>query len=222
MVTEKRSSISTLTVWYDYNKLGIWQTDEADAASVYGLNPGQIKVEDVNGDNVINQDDRQIIGTDMPTVTLGLGSRFEYKGIDLSFLLLGVFGHTVNNTFETNRSTLQGRYNNLNVDYWTENNPTNDHPKPDGSVERPLYHSSRAYYPGDFLKIKNIQLGYRLPDNVISKIGFERARVYVNMDTPYFWQSLPQKFLDPEVYGGVVTGDVPTTRMYSFGVMLDF
>jgi TonB-linked SusC/RagA family outer membrane protein len=211
-----------LTVWYDYDKLGIWQTNEADAASVYGLIPGQIKVRDVNSDNIINQDDRQIIGSDMPTVTLGLGSRFEYKGIDLSFLLLGVFGHTVNNTFETGWATLQGRYNNLNVDYWTESNPTNDHPKPDGSVERPLYGDSRAYYPGDFLKIKNIQIGYSFSEDVISRIGFQKARIYLNMDTPYFWQRLPQKYLDPEVYGGRVVGDVPTTKMYSFGVMLDF
>jgi TonB-linked SusC/RagA family outer membrane protein len=211
-----------LTVWYDYEKLGIWQTSEADAASVYGLIPGQIKVRDVNNDNIINQDDRVILGTDIPTVTLGLGSRFEYKGFDLSFLLLGVFGHTVENNFETGQATLQGRYNNLNVDYWTESNPTNDHPKPDGSVERPLYHSSRAYYPGDFFKIKNIQIGYNIVGNDLSRVGIKRARVYLNMDTPHFWQRLPQKYLDPEVYGGEVTGDVPTTRMFSFGLMADF
>ena len=155
-------------------------------------------------------------------MTLGLGSRFEYKGFDLSFLLLGVFGHTVENNFETGQATLQGRYNNLNVDYWTEDNPTNNHPKPDGSVERPLYHSSRAYYPGDFFKIKNIQIGYNIVGNDLSRAGIKRARVYLNMDTPHFWQRLPQKYLDPEVYGGQVTGDVPTTRMFSFGLTADF
>lgn len=211
-----------LTVWYDYDMLGIWQTNEADQAAVYGLTPGQIKVRDVNNDNIINQDDRIIIGTDIPTVTLGLGSRFEYKGVDLSFLLLGVFGHTINNTFETDKATLQGRYNNLNVDYWTESNPTNDHPKPDGSVERPLYHTSRAYYPGDFFKIRNIQIGYTFLGNDTSRSWLKRARIYVNMDTPYFWNSLPQKFIDPEIYGGEVVDDVPTTRMFSFGLMADF
>jgi hypothetical protein len=44
------------------------------------------KVEDVNGDNILNQDDRVILGSDMPTLTVGIGSRFEYKGVDLSFL----------------------------------------------------------------------------------------------------------------------------------------
>ena len=210
-----------LTVWYDYEKIGIWQTNEADDASVYAQFPGEIKVTDLNNDDLINQEDKVIIGSDMPTITLGLGSRFEYKGVDLSFLLLGVWGHTIYNDFEVGRTSLQGRYNNIDVDYWTETNPTNDQPKPDGSRERPLYNSTRGYYPGDFFKIKNIQVGYSIPKTALSKVGINKLRVYMNMDTPMIWSNLAGN-LDPEVYGGRVVGDVPATRMYSFGVMLDF
>ena len=210
-----------LTVWYDYEKIGIWQTGEADDAAVYAQFPGEIKVTDLNNDDLINQDDKVIIGSDMPTITLGLGSRFEYKGVDLSFLLLGVFGHTVYNDFEVGRTSLQGRYNNIDVDYWTETNPTNDQPKPDGSRERPLYNSTRGYYDGDFFKVKNIQVGYAIPRTALSKVGIKKFRVYANMDTPFIWSNLAGN-LDPEVYGGEVVGDVPATRMYSFGVMLDF
>jgi TonB-linked SusC/RagA family outer membrane protein len=222
-----------LTVWYDYKKLGVWQLDEAADAAVYAMDPGEIKVEDVNGDGLLNQDDRQILGSDMPTLTLGLGSRFEYKGVDLSFLFLGVFGHTIYNNFEVGSATLQGRYNNLDVTYWHEEythpitgevipaNFTNEHPKPDGSMEYPYYSTSRAYYPGDFFKIKNIQLGYSIPGTVLSKVKVKKLRVYVNLDTPFIWSHLASN-LDPEVYGGTVEGNVPSTRMYSFGVMLDF
>ena len=210
-----------LTVWYDYEKLGIWQTNEADAAAVYSQFPGEIKVNDLENNDLINQDDKVIIGSDMPTLTLGLGSRFEYKGVDLSFLLLGVWGSTIYNDFEISRTTLQGRYNNLNVDYWTETNPTNDQPKPDGSRERPLYNSTRGYYSGNFFKIKNIQLGYSIPIAPLSKVGIKKLRVYFNMDTPMIWSQLADN-LDPEVYGGRVVSDVPSTRMYSFGINLDF
>jgi len=210
-----------LSVWYDYDKIGIWQLDEAAEAATYFLDPGEIKVRDVNNDGLINQDDRVIIGSDMPTVTIGLGSRFEYKGFDFSFLLLGIYGHTIYNNFEIARTTLQGRYNNLDVDYWTETNPTNKHPKPDGSVEYPLYNTSRGYYSGDFLKVKNVQLGYTIPESVTSRIRIKKLRVYVNADTPIFWSHLEDN-LDPEVYGGEVVDDVPSTRMYSFGIMLDF
>ena len=210
-----------LTVWYDYEKLGIWQTPEADAASVYSQFPGEIKVDDVNSDDLINQDDKVILGSDMPTITIGLGSRFEYKGVDLSFLLLGVFGHTIYNSFLVGNTTLQGRYNGLNVDYWTETNPTNEHPKPDGSRERPIYTSTRGYYPGDFFKVKNIQLGYSIPTSALTKAGIKKLRVYVNFDTPFIWSHLDDN-QDPEIYGGRVVADVPAIRMYSFGVMLDF
>lgn len=210
-----------LTVWYDYEKIGVWQLGEEDNAAVYAQFPGEIHVEDQNSDDLINQDDKIIIGSDMPTITIGLGSRFEYKGIDLSFLLLGIFGHTIYNDFEISRTTLQGRYNNLDVDYWTETNPTNEQPKPDGSRERPLYNSTRGYYPGDFFKVKNIQLGYSIPRTALSKVNIKKLRVYVNMDTPLFWSHLANN-LDPEIYGGRVVSDVPNTRMFSFGVMLDF
>ncbi len=210
-----------LTVWYDYNKLGIWQLDEDEEAAVYAMDPGEVKVQDVNSDDMLNQNDRVILGSDMPTFTVGIGSRFEYKGVDLSFLFLGVFGHTIYNQFEVNNSTLQGRYNNLDVDYWTETNPTNNHPKPDGSMEYPYYSTSRGYYPGDFFKVKNIQLGYSLPITFLSKIRVKKLRVFINFDTPFIWSHLADN-LDPEVYGGTVSSDVPSTRMYSMGIFLDF
>jgi TonB-linked SusC/RagA family outer membrane protein len=210
-----------LTVWYDYEKTGIWQLGEEEAASVYAQFPGEIKINDQDDNGILNQDDRIILGSDMPSLTFSLGSRLEYKGVDFSFMLLGVFGHTVYNQYLIARSTLQGRYNNLDVDYWTESNPTNEHPKPDGSREYPLYQSTRGYYPGDFFKIKNVQLGYSLPRTPLSNIGVKKLRVYLNLDTFFIWSHL-QKGLDPEKYGGYISADVPSTRMYSFGIMVDF
>ncbi|HDR67411.1 MAG TPA: TonB-dependent receptor, partial [Bacteroidaceae bacterium] len=174
-----------LTVWYDYDKIGIWQLDEASQAAVYQAQPGQIKIRDVVPDDKINEEDRVILGTNIPVATLGLGSRLLYKDFEFSFLLLGIFGQTIYNQFEVNHATLQGRYNNLNVDFWTENNPTNDHPKPDGSREYPLYSSSRGYAPGDFLKVRNMQLGYNLPKRILSNIGIKSMKVYLNADTPF-------------------------------------
>jgi TonB-linked SusC/RagA family outer membrane protein len=210
-----------LTVWYDYEKVGVWQLGEEDDASIYAQFPGEIHVKDQNSDDLINQDDKIIQGSDMPTITLGLGQRFEYKGLDFSFMLLGVFGHTVYNDYLIGRTTLQGRYNNLNVDYWTEDNPTNEHPKPDGSRERPLYTSTRGYYPGDFFKIKNVQLGYNFPTSMLSNVNIKKLRIYLNLDTFFIWSHL-EKGQDPEKYGGDIEGDVPSTRMYSFGLMIDF
>jgi len=210
-----------LTVYYDYEKLGIWQLDEANEAETYQVAPGTIKVNDVDDNGIINQDDRIILGSNIPFGTVGLGSRLTYKNFDLSFLLFSVFGHTIYNDFEVGHSTLQGRYNNLNVDYWTEDNPTNDHPKPDASRERPLYGSTRGYQSGNFIKVKNIQLGYAFPANALTKLGARDIRVYLNFDTPFIFSKLPGN-LDPEVYSGRVTSYLPSTRMVSLGVNIDF
>jgi hypothetical protein len=86
----------------------------------------------------------------MPTLSGGIGNRFRYRDFDLSIFIFGSFGHTIYNQFLVNNSTLQGRYNNLNVNYWTPDNPSNDTPKPDGTREFPLNSSSRGYQSGDF------------------------------------------------------------------------
>src|SRR5690606_7165827 len=76
-----------INVFYDYNKIGIWQLDEADLAASYGFEPGQIKVQDLDENGVINADDRMILGSSTPDWTGGLTNRLNYKGFGLSFVL---------------------------------------------------------------------------------------------------------------------------------------
>lgn len=217
-----------ISVWYDYEKIGIWQLGEEADAAKYQAKPGLIKIKDQNGDFLINQDDMVILGTDMPKVNVGFNSRMAYKNFDLSVFVFGVFGHMVYNTYE--EANLQGRYNHQMVDYWTPTNPSNTHPMPDGGREYPLYSSSRAYMKGDFVKIKNIQLGYTLPRGALSFVGVEKLRAYANVDTPIIFSSL-HKSLDPEIrpktganddQGGRITTREPTLRMISFGLSVDF
>lgn len=115
-----------LTVFYDYKKIGIWQTDQADIAESYEDNVGEIRIEDINNDGQINADDRQILGSAVPDFVLGMTNRFSYKNIDLSFFIYGRFGSMIRSRFHDQFNGLYGRYNNLAVDYWTPNNPTNE------------------------------------------------------------------------------------------------
>lgn len=215
-----------LTVWYDYDMIGIWQLNEEAEAASYGRTPGEIKLRDVTGTGSITEADRVIQGTDMPKWNLGVGNRFRYRDFDLSVFLFGSFGHTIYNQFLVNNSTLQGRYNNLNVNYWTPDNPSNDTPKPDGTREFPLNSSSRGYQPGDFLKVRNIQFGYNLPSATVNTLGIRSARVYLNAETPFIFSQL-EGGLDPEIYdednGGVIGAGVgPSTRLFTVGVNINF
>jgi TonB-linked SusC/RagA family outer membrane protein len=211
-----------LTVWYDYDMIGIWQLDEEAEAASYGRSPGEIKLRDVTGDGSITDADRVILGSDMPTLSGGIGNRFRYRDFDLSIFIFGSFGHTIYNQFLVNNSTLQGRYNNLNVNYWTPDNPSNDTPKPDGTREFPLNSSSRGYQSGDFLKVRNIQFGYNLPGSALNTLGLRSARVYVNADTPFIFSGLDSG-LDPESYGGVIGAGIgPSTRLFTVGLNINF
>lgn len=211
-----------LTVWYDYDMIGIWQLDEAAQADQYGRTPGEIKLRDVTGSGSITEADRVILGSDMPTLSVGFGNRLRYRDFDFSFFLFGSFGHTIYNQFRVNNSSLQGRYNNLDVNYWTPDNPSNDTPKPDGTREFPLNSSSRGYQSGDFLKVRNIQFGYNLSTSIVNTLGIRSARVYVNADTPFVFSNL-EGGLDPESYGGVIgAGNGPSTRLFTFGMNINF
>lgn len=210
-----------LKVFYDYDKIGIWQLDEADQAAKHGMEPGQIKVRDVNGDGVLNEQDRVILGSSIPAVNLGLNNRVFFREWEFSFLLFASAGHTVYNSFYTNNTPLTGRYNSMKVDYWTEDHPTNDHPKPNSSFENPLYGSTRGYFKGDFLKLRNVQLAYNFPLNRPGWSWASQMRVYVNVTDPWLISSLPDR-LDPESYGGSIgLSNQPNTRLMSLGVQID-
>lgn len=222
-----------LSVFFDYKKIGIWQTNEADAAKAFGDRVGQIKIQDFNGDGKINADDRQILGSAVPSFTAGLTNRFTYKGFDLSFFVFARVGQLIRSRFHDNVNQLAGRYNNLNLNYWTPNNPTNEFPQPVVTQEFPKYGSSLTYFEGSFFKIRNINIGYNLPDNVAKKLKMQSVRIFASIQQPLILAEYRQKYkgIDPETFvdgeqgvgGGEVNTNVsPATSVTTFGLNLKF
>ena len=164
-----------LTVFYDLKKIGIWQTSEKDLAASFGDKVGEIKIQDTNGDGRINSLDRVILGSAVADFALGMTNRFNYKGFDLSFFVFGRFGSMIRSQFHQSFNSLFGRYNNLAVDYWTPNNPTNAYPRPNQNQEFPKYNSSMSLFDGTFVKVRNINFGYNFSGIVLiilSKNGY--------------------------------------------------
>ncbi len=222
-----------LSVFFDYKKIGIWQPWEADAAKAYGDRVGQIKVEDFNKDGKINADDRQILGSAVPSFTAGLTNRFTYKGFDLSFFVFARVGQLIRSRFHDNVNQLAGRYNNLNLNYWTPNNLTNEFPQPVVTQEFPKNGSALTYFEGSFFKIRNINIGYNLPDNVAKKLKMQSVRIFASIQQPLILAEYRQKYkgIDPETFvdgeqgvgGGEVNTNVsPATSVTTFGLNLKF
>ncbi len=211
-----------IRVFYDFEKIGIWQINEEDQAKQFGDLPGEIKLRDVNSNGQYDGDDRQILGSDVPDWSAGMTNRFEYKGIDLSAFFFARVGHLVRSRFHDSNNTLFARYNNLNVDYWTPDNPTNAFPRPNQNQERPKYVSTMSIFEGDYLKLRNATLGYTFPSAITDAIGLSRLRIYASAQNPWFASTY--ETFDPEAGGDaqVSSGDIPSSKLYLFGVNVQF
>ena len=208
-----------VNVHYDYRKVGIWQNTESDLAEMakFAANgtefaPGDIKIQDVNGDYKITDADKQILGNPRPKLIASMVNTFNYKGFDLSVFLYASFGAMLYNDIYAVEHC--GRNGGVKVDYWTPNNPTNAYPRPSIDEERPIYITSTYYEKADFLRVKTMTLGYTLPKTLTNKFLVEKLRVYFTAQNPFIFTNYTG--IDPEA-AKVNSAGNPETNGSGFG-----
>lgn len=214
---------SPIQSFYDYEKIGIWQTADAAEAARYGQKPGDIRVSDLNNDGKIDAtNDRKIIGTNRPKWSGGLENTFTYKAWDLNVYVFARIGQTIYADF-LRRYDPQGINNSSTIiDYWTPENPTNAYPRPNKNVSlaSTLYSSSLGYVNGSFVRLRNITLGYTVPKTVLEKGFIKSLRVYATARNPFtYTKSSLLKEYDPERGG---SEGAPMTKLYTFGLNASF
>lgn len=224
-----------LTVIYDYKKLGNWQLADASDGTLAKQTspiqlPGQIRVEDLDGNGKIDAADRQVIGNFQPKWEGGFSNRLSFKGFDLSTVIFARMGMKALVPYLSGTSGggsgfgffNQGRSNQYKVDYWTNENPTNAFPRPDGNAGVKDFASVNTYYDGSFIKMRSINLGYTFNSSRLSRAGISGARIYINATNPFIiWAPLVRDNLgvDPEGNSNATTntviGDGVPTRQIS-------
>jgi hypothetical protein len=210
-------------VYYDYKKIGIWQNTPEDLTEIEKINanggnfaPGKIRLQDVDGDNKITDIDRVILGHRYPTIMAGMNNYLKFKNFDFSVILYSNFGGTMKNTFEFMEKP--GRANAMKfIDYWTPSNPTNAFPRPSVDQERVDYASTLGYDKTDFIRVRNITLGYSFPNKSINNLGVNSLRLYLSANNPYIYTKFTG--IDPEGASGETT---PSISTWMFGVDLTF
>ncbi|MFP4340475.1 MAG: SusC/RagA family TonB-linked outer membrane protein [Cyclobacteriaceae bacterium] len=210
-----------IRVFFDFEKEGIYQLGEEDLARDREQKvPGEIKLVDQDGDGEITPADRVILGSDVPDFYGGITNNFNYKGFDFSFFFFYRVGHMIQSNFHEGNNTLFARYNNLDVDYWTIDNPSNEAPRPNQNQERPRNGSTLTYFDGSFIKLRNVTLGYNLPQALTEKIGLSRLRLYASGQN--LWFASEYDTFDPENDDDIEIGDIPTNRLILFGINASF
>lgn len=207
-----------MNVYYDYAFDGIWQIgDEISNSYMPDANPGDIKVKDVNLDNTINADDRVIFNRD-PDWIGTIVSTFEYNGIDLSLELYASVGGYIYNEYLTSFNTggdMTGKRNGIRRNYWTVNNPSNEAPAPN-MTQAPAYINSLGYQDATYFRLRNIQIGYTFPKNMIKALSIQRLRLYATFTN--VWTKTEVLGYGPE--GN--TGAYPEPKTALIGVNVSF
>nr|WP_044655326.1 TonB-dependent receptor [Bacteroides acidifaciens] len=193
--------------------------------------PGMPKYADLNGDGVVDSNDRTIIGRGLPVHTGGLTNDFTYKGIDLSIFFQWSYGNDIMNAnrlfFESsnNRSRELNQYASY-TNRWTADNPTSDIPAATNSSSNRVI-SSRIIEDGSFLRLKNVTIGYTFPSQMTKKWKIDKARIYVAAQNLWTWTGYSG--YDPEVSvrnsaltPGLDYSSYPRAYSVSFGVSLGF
>ena len=205
--------------WYDYEKIGIWQTNEADAATAYGQVPGEIKVRDQNTNGNINSnDDRVVLGSPRPKWIGNFTSDLRFKSFDLSLQVFARWGQMIRYDF-SNVYDPTANENSVRHDYWTPENPTNEYPRPNANTSRSAvkYLSSILYQDGSFVKLRGITIGYNFSKDLLAKTPFTSARIYVNGKN--LWTKSKIDDYDPERGGGET---MPLSKLFIAGINLEF
>lgn len=235
-----------ISSYYGYNIVGFWQSEDEistangntpEGTETYqtGAAPGRFRYEDINGDGQITPDDRTFLGSPNPNFTAGLNLTLRYDQFDFSTSLYGSQGAEIYNQVKWWTDFYSG-FNGAKAevalnDSWTPNN--RDAEAPIQELERSFSTNQvpNSYFveDGDYLRVRNVQLGYTVPSSLSQQIGAENLRVYVQATNLFTLTGYSNP--EPSIGGGDETdvtgfgideGAYPTPREFIAGVNLTF
>ena len=225
--------------FYGYKMGGIYQTldevfagvpmenrapDKASHNSQVNTSPGDIWFVNVNGDDVINDFDRTVIGNPQPDFIFGFNNQFGYKNFDLSIFFQGSYGNDIWNGVRVSHEGMESTYNQFTstLNRWNGEGSSNTMPRAIyADPNRNNRASTRWVEDGSYLRLKNLTFGYRFTQDWLKKIGAKSLRLYLSFDN--LWTLTNYSGLDPEVgLWGLDYGIYPTSRVYMFGASVKF
>ena len=208
---------------YGYESMGLFQSDEEVANAPFqnsNTAAGDIRYKNQNGDNKIDANDRVVIGDPNPHFLYGVNLGFDYKNFDLNMFFQGIGqkDRVIMDNFV--RPFYDSSIFEHHLDYWTPENTGAKYPrilnKDDGTHN--YQQSDYWMINAGYFRMKNLQIGYTIPREILRPAGFDRVRVYFSANN-LFTVSDFVPGMDPESEKSV---SYPFARTYSFGLNVQF
>ena len=208
---------------YGYESMGLFQSEEEIAEAPFQNvknKPGDVRYVDQNNDKKIDGNDRVVIGDPSPHYLFGLRLSGEYKGFDLSMFFQGIgqkdYIMTGPGVRPFNDSPLMKQH----MDYWSETNRDAAYPRVQPNAEGSFNYECSDFWKinGGYLRMKNLQLGYKLPQTALSAIGLKYMRVFFSATNLFTIDNFVPGY-DPETENAFT---YPLAKTYSFGLNVEF
>lgn len=201
---------------------GIWQINEASEAAKYNAQPGDRKIRDLKRDNVINGDDRNFCGVYTPKFHGGYTNVFTYKDFDLVAFFTFAGGHMIDNSLNRYLNSYNP-WGNMSVNYynyyWKTDRPNNKYPAPRiGSAFANGDGTDANLQKGDYLRLRNLELGYNLPKSILKNIKISNIRCYFSVQNLFTLT----EFTGFDVESSDNTNPYPNARSFIGGISMNF
>jgi len=213
--------------FYGYKAIGVFQNQQEinNSPTLGNEQPGDLRIADANGDGKITSDDKMFLGSPIPDFTFGLNLSLNYKLFDATVALDAQTGNQVLNARKAIRGFRLLNYDASFLDRWHGQGTSNTEPRiTESGVNYQIL--SRFLEDGDYLRVRNVQLGYTLPVGVTSKIDVQKVRFYVNAKnlvtlTGYSGYT-PLIGGGSVIATGIDNGVYPVASSYTIGIELGF
>lgn len=216
-----------------YEMAGIFQNEMEVLTSAYqgkGVKAGDVKYVDQDKNNIIDSNDRTYVGSAIPKFTTGLNLTGDYKGFDVSAFFQGAFGQKI---FSQVNYDIEGFYRGFNVteryykEHWTGEGSSNTQPRASWAAKsNNVRASTRFLEDGSYFRLKNLQLGYTIPNT--KKWHFDKVRVFVagtNLFTITGYSGLDPEMTvstnsaaEGDIANGIDWGTYPVAKSFTFGL----
>lgn len=216
--------------FYGYETDGIFQTQAEVAAHPSqqdlgaAAQPGDIRFKDLNGDGVIDSDDRTNLGDPIPDYIMGLNISLQYKGFDFVTYIYASLGNEIVRNYERTQPNVNKLE--MSLDRWTGEGTSNTVPRVTTAATANNVFSDYYVEDGSYMRIQNIQLGYTIPEEITQKVKIQKTRIFVGVNNLFTLTNYtgydPAASTGEPIGSGIDYGFYPASRVYTFGLNLTF